>query len=132
MSSTSSSAKADDPVNTGPMQFAQGLGLLDAPLPQGMTAVNNVNARLPRRIRKQPHESRGGFVVARRARICWYDPRRELLLGQTGWQFPRLEVGGNQHERVVARRGIGRCARPGIMAHPLTTLAAHIFWGIPT
>ena len=57
------------------------------------------------------------------------DLRGHFVFGQTGRQFLRIEVGGDQNERIVVRRGAGRRAGAGIEADALGALATDIFVG---
>src|ERR1700686_4978747 len=57
------------------------------------------------------------------------DLRGDFVLGQTGRQFLRIEVGGDKNESIVVRRGAGRRTGAGIEADALGALAADIFVG---
>src|SRR5262245_27698258 len=65
-----------------------------------------------------------GRALRMRGRALRHDLRRHLFLRQAWRQFLGLEVGGDQHERIVVRLHVGRRARAGVVTDALRALAA--------
>src|SRR5580658_6497784 len=74
-------------------------------------------------IDEQPDQSRRALDVGGwRAEL-----RDQLVAGQAGRQFFRIEIGGDENECIVVRRGVGRRAWTAVGADAEQALAADIF-----
>src|SRR5262245_4301092 len=100
---------------TARIEAGLGIMVLLRPIEAGAPATAQSSFR---RVHEQTDEA-GDTLVMSRARPVRHDPGGELIPGQARRKFLRLEVGGNQHEGVVARRLVRGRARSGIVAHAL-------------